>query len=68
LAPALSVISSKALYYFLRMDKIPRIFKGIDLPDGSPLLNMQFTDDTAIYLVLKEENLNNLKIGLGKFW
>lgn len=34
--------------------------KGLILPNNSELRNIQFVDDTSIFVELEEENINNL--------
>ena len=67
LAPALFVIASDALYYILRDDTISPKVNGISLPDNSELLNIQFADDTSLFLELSCLNIQLLNLKLELF-
>lgn len=68
LAPALFAIASKELHYILKSDRIKPKLNGINLPNGSPLINIQFANDTALFPILKEENIKNVVNRLDLFY
>lgn len=60
LAPSLFVIAYDALFYLLRDDSLSSKVAGIRLPDDNELMNIQFYNDTAIFLELSKQNMDNL--------
>ncbi|XP_059068323.1 uncharacterized protein LOC131858872 [Cryptomeria japonica] len=62
LAPSLFVIAFDALFYLLRDSTISPKVEGIRLPDNNELLNIQFADDTALFLNISKLNLDNLNL------
>lgn len=67
LAPALFVIASDALFYLLRDDTLSPKIHGIKMSDDSELLNIQFVDDTALFLELSRHNIDSLNQKLATF-
>ena len=67
LAPALFVIASDALFYILRDNTISPKVNGILLPDNSETLNIQFVDDTSLFLELSCLNIQHLNQKLELF-
>lgn len=57
LVPTLFVLAVDALFYLLRDSSLSPLVKGIQLPNTSELLNIQFVDDTTILLCLDEGNI-----------
>lgn len=68
LAPSLFVIASDALFYLLRDNTFSPIIKGINLLDNNELVNVQFADETAIFLGLDEDNIESLMKKLDLFY
>ncbi|XP_057839805.2 uncharacterized protein LOC131049757 [Cryptomeria japonica] len=60
LATALFVLLVDAMFYILNDFSITPPVKGISLPNRDEIVNIQFADDTAILLNLKEDNLDAL--------
>lgn len=67
LAPALFVIASDALYYLLRDDTLSPRGQGITMPDDFELINIQFVDDTSLFLKLSKHNIDSLNQKLDIF-
>lgn len=68
IAPALFFIASDALHYLLRDNSVSPKVRGVYLPDNNELLNIQFADDTSIFLDLDEEKFNRLLTKLYFFY
>lgn len=60
LAPSLFVIAADAIFYLLRDSSLSLKVKGINLPNNTDLLNIQFVDDTTLFLELEESNVESL--------
>lgn len=67
LAPALFIIASEALGFLLKDNSLSPCIRSIMLPDDSQLLNLQFTDDTSLFLELSKTNFENLHLKFQDF-
>ncbi|XP_059075279.1 uncharacterized protein LOC131875229 [Cryptomeria japonica] len=67
LALALFVIASDALYYLLRDSSLSPKVNGVRLPDDNELINIQFADDTALFVELTKTNIDHLNQKLHLF-
>lgn len=67
LASALFIISSDALSYLLRDHSLSPRIKWISLPDDNELVNVQFVDDTSLFIELFKENMDALMRKLDLF-
>ena len=59
MTPLLFVIAADAMFYVLRASELGPPVKGISLPNMDELINVQFVDDTSLFLGLTEENFDN---------
>lgn len=67
LALALFVISFDALFYLLKDKSLSPKVNGIRLPDANELMNIKFADDTALFLELTKQNMDNLSLKIQCF-
>lgn len=66
-APTLFVIVAEALFYILRDNTLSPKVRGLHLPNNDELINSHFSNDTAIFFELSENNLKNLQVKLDLF-
>ena len=59
ITPLIFFIAVYAMFYVLRDSKLGPPVKGIALPNMDELINVQFADDTSLFLGLTEENFDN---------
>ena len=59
IAPLIFVIDADAMFYVLRASELGPPIKGISLPNMDELINVQFANDTSLFLGLTEENFDN---------
>ncbi|XP_059076321.1 secreted RxLR effector protein 78-like [Cryptomeria japonica] len=59
IALTLFAITTDALFYILRAPALGPPIRGLTLPNYEDLINAQFADDTALFLVLNEEKFDN---------
>lgn len=67
LASALFIIPFDVIFYLLREGNFSPKVRGITLPDKADLLNIQFADDTALFLVLSKDNIDSFVTRLRYF-
>lgn len=63
----LLVIASNAPFYLLRDDTLSPRVHGITLSDNSELLNIQFANDTSLFLELSRQNIDSLNLKIDTF-
>lgn len=60
LAPFLFILATDDLFYILKTNELGPPLKGIKLPNEDELVLEHFTDDTTLFIILEEENFDNV--------
>ena len=68
LSPLLFIVAAHVLNRMLALSLSNNLISGIQFPNGGPqVLNIQYADDTLLFLSLEEQGIINLKRILGCF-